>query len=60
MQPFKILCDDQAIVKRLTKKNGENFSAQVLWHLQFISQYSADCYYIASDEISVAECIVQN
>ena len=35
MWPFKILCDNQAVVKSLTKKNGENFSARVLWHLQF-------------------------
>ena len=59
MRPFKILCDNQAVVKSLTKKNGENFSARVLRHLQFISQYSTDCDYIASDQNSVADVLTR-
>ena len=59
MRPFKILCDNQAVVKSLTKKNGENFSARVLRHLQFISQYSTDCDYIASDQNSVADALTR-
>ena len=49
MRPFKILCDNQVVVKSLTKENGENFPARVLRHLQYISQYSTDCDCIASD-----------
>ena len=57
MRPFKILCDNQAVVKNLTNKNGENFFARVLRHLQFISQYSTDCNYFASDQNSVADAL---
>ena len=59
LRPFKILCDNQAVVKSLTKKNGKNFSARVLRHLQFISQYSTDCDYIASDQNSVANALTR-
>ena len=59
MRLFKILCDNQAVVKSLTKKNGENFSAQVLLHFQFISQYSTECDYIASDQNSVADALTR-
>ena len=59
MRPFKILCDNQAVVKSLTKKNDENFSARVLRHLQFISQYSTDCDYIAGDQNSVADALTR-
>jgi len=55
MRQFKILCENQAVVQILTKKSSENFSAQVLRHLQFISKYSTDCEYIQSEENSVAD-----
>ena len=59
MRPFKILWDIQAVAKSLTKKNGENFSLRVLRHLQFISQHSTDCEYIASDQNSVADALTR-
>ena len=59
MRPFKILCDNQAVVKSLTKKNGENLSARVLRHLQFIFQYTTGCEYIASDQNSVADALTR-
>ena len=34
---FTIICDNQAVVQRLTKKNRENFSARILRQLQYIS-----------------------
>ena len=39
-RPFTILCDNQAVIKSITKSSSEKFSARVLRQLQFISQYS--------------------
>ena len=46
---FTILCDNQAVVLRLTKKNRENSSARILRQLQYISQFSTDCQFVESN-----------
>ena len=59
LRSFKILCDNQAVVQSLTKKNTEKFSARVLRHLQYISQFSTDCEYISSEENSAADALTR-
>ena len=56
---FKILCDNKAAVQSLTKKDSTNFSARVLRHLQYISQFSTDCEYISSEENFVADALTR-
>ena len=46
---FTILCDNQAVVQHLTKKNRENFSARILRQLQYIYQFSTDCQFVESN-----------
>ena len=54
---FTILCDNQAVVQSLTKKNSENFLARILRQLQYISQFSTDCRFIESDKNVVADAL---
>ena len=56
---FKILRDNQAVVQSLTKKDSTNFSARVLRHLQYISQFSTDCEYISSEENFAANALTR-
>jgi len=56
---FKILCDNKAAVQSITKKDSSNFSARVLRHLQYISQFSTDCEYIASEKNFVADALTR-
>ena len=55
---FTILCDNQAVVQSLTKKNIENISAHILCQLQYISQFSIDCQFIECDKnvVDVPTC----
>ena len=57
---FKILCDNQAVVKSITKPNLDNMSARVRRHLQFISQYSTDLEYIESKQNFVADTLTRS
>ena len=57
---FTILCDNQAVVQSLTKKNSENFSARILRQLQYISQFSTDCQFIESDKNVVADALTRS
>ena len=57
LRSFKILSDNQAVVQSLTKKNTEKFSARVLRHLQYISQFTTDCEYISREENSAADVL---
>ena len=59
LRPFKILCDNQAVVQSLMKKNTEKFSSRVLRHLQYISQFSTDCEYISGEENSAADTLTR-
>ena len=56
---FTILCDNQAAVQSLVKKNSANFSARILRQLQYISQFSTDCQFIASGENVVADALTR-
>ena len=56
---FTILCDNQAVVRSLTKKNSENFSARNLRQLQYIFQFSTDCQFIESDKNVVADALTR-
>ena len=56
---FTILCDNQAVVQSLTKKNSENFSIRILRQLQYISQFSTDCQFIKSDKNVVADALTR-
>ena len=56
---FTILCDNQAVVQSLTKKNSENFLARILRQLQYISQFSTDCPFIESDKNVVADALTR-
>ena len=56
---FTILCDNQAVVQSLTKKNSEIFSARVSRQLQYISQFSTDCQFIESDKNVVADALTR-
>ena len=58
-RPFTILCDNQAVIKSITKSSSEKFSTRVLRQLQFISQYSTDCEYIRSEDNSVADSLTR-
>ena len=46
-------------MQSLTKKNTEKFSARVLRHLQYISQFSTDCEHISSEENSAANALTR-
>ena len=52
---FTILCDNQAVIQSLTKKNSENFLAPILRQLQYIPQFITDCQFIESDKNVVAD-----
>ena len=56
---FTILCDNQAVVQSLTKKNNKNFSARVLRQLQYISQFTTDCQFIESHKNVVADAVTR-
>ena len=58
-RPFTILCDNQAVIKSITKSSSEKFFARVLRQLQFISQYSTDCEYIRSEYNSLADALAR-
>jgi len=56
---IKILCDNQTVIKSITKKSSDKFSPRVLHHLQFISQFSTDCEYIKSQDNRVADALTR-
>ena len=56
---FTILCDNQAVVQSLTKKNSKNFSTRISAQLQYISQFSTDCQFIKSDKNVVADTLTR-
>ena len=56
---FTILCDNQAVVQSLTKKNNKNFFACILRQLQYISYFSTDCQFIESDKNVVADALTR-
>ena len=57
---FTILCDNQAVIKSVTKQNSSSFSSRVLRHLQFISQFSTDFEYVKSEENFVADALTRS
>ena len=56
---FTILCDNQAVIQNLIKKNNEHFSARILRQLQYISHFSTDCQLIESDKNVVADALTR-
>ena len=56
---FTILCDNQAVIQSLTKKNSEHFLARILRQFQYISQFSTDYQLIESDKNAVADVLTR-